>query len=280
MALIDLHTHSTYSDGTFTPAELIDYALAHDIHVLSLTDHDSISGVEQALAYAADHPITIVPGVELSVLWRNQVLHVVGLAVNIKDNGLIGLLKEQQSKRLQRAVAIAEQFQQLGFDDMLTKAQAHAGQDGLITRPHFAKVLVEEGVCKDMKSAFKKFLKRGRPAYVQTDWVSLADGINVLNEAGAIATLAHPLRYKFTQTKLNELLVDFKDAGGQAMEVVAGMTSQQEISTLKSLCKKYDLLASVGSDFHGEKITPHAMKQLTSLPKDCPSVLAQLGIIK
>lgn len=271
--MIDLHTHSTYSDGTFSPPQLLDYAMNLGVNTLALTDHDTIDGVNELKTHAQKKEMRIIPGVELSINWLNKVIHVVGLNIDINDAGLLHLLKDQQEKRHLRALSIGDLLDKhAGIKNSYEKALALAS-GGLVARPHFAKVLIEEKICKDMKVAFNRYLKRGKCAYVRTNWVDLATGVEVLNNSGGVAVLAHPLKYKLTRTKLNELIEAFKAAGGQAMEIISGMSSNDEISHLSTLCQKFDLLASIGSDFHGESMTPHSMKRLRLLPKTCSALM-------
>lgn len=273
--MIDLHTHSTYSDGTFSPMQLVEYAKKKGITTLALTDHDCIGGVREASMVAKQNKLRFVSGVELSVLWKNKALHVLGLNIDINNQALIDLLEIHKCKRLERAKLMAHKLEELGLENSLAKATQMA-PGGLVARPHFARVLVQEGWCKDFAQAFKRYLKQGRPAYVPTDWVNLEKGVATITQAGGVAVLAHPLRYRLTQTKLRELIADFKLFGGMGMEVIAGMSSKQEIFELSALCQKFDLLASVGSDFHGEHITPDVMNRLTALPDTCRSILEVL----
>lgn len=270
--MIDLHAHSTASDGSLSPEALIEYAIGREISVLALTDHDCIDGIAPAMAFAKSKPITLIPGVELSVMWGNTPLHIIGLGIDTTNSALIRLLKAQFEARTIRAKAIAEKLHEQGVLDAYEKANAIA-QNGLITRPHFAQILINEGKCKDMKQAFKKYLKRGRLAYVRMEWVSMEEGIRSLNDAGGKVILAHPLRYGLTNTKLRCLLGDFKAQGGMALEVISGLSTDSEIAHLSALCREFDLRASQGSDFHGPTMTPHVMGRLKSLPPTCRFVL-------
>lgn len=271
--MIDLHTHSTFSDGTFSPSELIDYAILHNIKTLALTDHDTVDGVDILIEDAKNKNIEVLTGVELSINWHNKVIHVLGLNIDINDSSLKELLASQQALRTNRAYLIAELLEKAtGLTHVYEKALSFA-TGGLVARPHFAKVLIQEGICKDMKKAFSSYLKRGKSAYVNTSWVSLEKGIECLISSGGCAVLAHPTKYKLTRTKLSELINDFKHAGGIGMEVISGISSNDEISHLSALCQKFDLLASVGSDFHGELSTPYSMKRLRALPMTCQALM-------
>ncbi len=269
----DLHTHSTYSDGTFEPSQLIDYALAHGVTQLALTDHDTIDGVMECQEYGASKGLTVIPGFELSVNWNHKVIHIVALDIDVTSGSLNTLLKKQQDMRQIRAIAIGQQLEEtMGLKNGYEKALRLA-TGNLVARPHFARILIDESYCKDMKTAFSRYLKRGKCGYVRTNWVDLSEGLRIIAEAGGVAVLAHPKKYKLTSTKLNELLTDFKTMGGSALEVISGLTPRDDISHLSALCQKYDLLASIGSDFHGEILTPHSMKRLGSLPKVCKALM-------
>ncbi len=271
--MIDLHTHSLYSDGTMSPLELVDYAADHGVNTLALTDHDTVAGVSECMSIALSKGMNFISGIELSVNWSNKVIHVVGLGIDIKNRNLLNLIDKQQLMRDERARNIAIQLEEsMGLKNGYNKA-CEIATGGLIARPHFAKILIQEGYCKDMKTAFTKYLKRGRSGYVRTQWVDLRECIATIVNSGGVAVLAHPKRYKFTRTKLLELLIDFKEVGGKAIEVIAGMASNDEVSYLSSLCNKFDLLASVGSDFHGKDLTPYSMKRLRALPEQCKSIM-------
>lgn len=273
--MIDLHTHSDRSDGSLSPTALVNYAVSKGITVLALTDHDTILGLDEAKAEATIKGIRLVSGVELSVLWGNTPLHIIGLGIAQNHPELIALLDKQCQARQDRAIAIAERLAGLGIKEAWNKTKQLA-RNAVITRPHFAQMLVNEGHCKDIKSAFKRYLRRGRPAYVRVDWVSMADGIKTIKKAGGIPIIAHPMRYGLTNTKLQCLLGDFKAQGGLAVEVISGLTSDQEIAKITALCKSYDLMASTGSDFHGPDMTPSVMGRLKPFPKQCRCVLEAL----
>lgn len=273
--MIDLHAHSLFSDGSLSPEALIDYALARDIKVLALTDHDSVGGVEEAKHYAEQKDLRLIPGVELSVIWGNTPLHIIGLGIDSSNQHLQALLSSQFEARRIRAVEIGQKLEAVGLSDAYEKARL-LSTDGLITRPHFAQALINEGLCKDMKSAFKRYLKRGKSAYVRVNWTTMEEGLRVMREAGGVTVIAHPLRYGLTNTKLRCLLEDFKSLGGLAIEVVSGISQDRDIAALTALCLEYDLMGSVGSDFHGPGMTPHVMGRLKPLPKVCRFVLDAL----
>lgn len=271
--MYDFHTHSTHSDGTLTPTQLVDYAIEQGINRLALTDHDSINGVAECMAYGLSKGLQVIPGLELSINWHHKVIHVVALNVDLSSNRLISLLESQQNMRTERAKLIGKQlFETIGLVDGYDKAR-HLASEGLVARPHFAQVLINEGFCKDMKTAFSQYLKRGKCGYVRTNWVDLEVGIKVLVDAGGIPILAHPKKYQFTRTKLHELLNDFKRCGGKAMEVISGLQSRDEIQYLVALCNQFDLLGSCGSDFHGVDLTPKVMLRLSNQIEGCKALM-------
>lgn len=267
----DLHSHSTHSDGRLTPEELVIHAKHCGIDVLALTDHDTVSGIAEAKRYAERHGLSVVSGVELSVRWVNQDIHIVGLNIDEHSQHLIDVLKEQARLRQDRAVKIGDKLAEQGISDMYQAAQALAGSHG-VTRPHFARVLVERGICKDIPAAFKRYLKRGRLAYVPTQWVSLADAVSAIGKAGGQSVVAHPMRYKLTKSKLGRLLTEFKLLGGDALEVISAGCNTQEIHHLASLCRQYGLMASTGSDFHGPGLSYLPMGHDFKLPDSCTPV--------
>ncbi|HWP94724.1 MAG TPA: PHP domain-containing protein [Gammaproteobacteria bacterium] len=245
--MIDLHTHSTASDGTLAPADLVREAAAQGLTQLALTDHDTLAGLSAARAAAAGTGLRLVPGVELSVRWEGLSLHIVGLNVASDDAGLAAGLVRQQAARLERARAIAERLRRLGCGAAAERALADTAMP---TRAHFARALVATGDAADTNTAFRRWLRRGRPAYVPGAWVSLAEGIAWIRAAGGIAVLAHPLRYALGSAAMKRLLGAFRDAGGEAIEVVSGNATPHDIGIVLEQARRFGLLASAGSDFH------------------------------
>lgn len=248
--MIDLHCHSTHSDGLFSVSALLEQALKRSISMLALTDHDTVSGVSLLQSLAKEKPLSIIPGIEISVRWRKHDIHILGLNINIKHPHIEQVILEQKLRRWQRAEAIAGSLEELGVSEPLRAAIELAGHEHL-TRPHFAQVLVNAGFVKDRNQAFKQYLKRGKPAYYPCQWVSLDDAVESINTSGGIAVIAHPKKYGLTNTKLRQLIDEFTDAGGQGIEVVSGNQSRDEIKEITAFCLEYDMLASTGSDFHG-----------------------------
>lgn len=248
--LIDFHTHTTASDGALSPSQLLLRAVDRGVEALALTDHDTLCGW-RATQSLQSNGITLVCGVELSCQWGGATIHVVGLNVNANADPLIDMIDHLQRLRGDRAVKIAAKLEQLGAAGALVGAQALAG-DGAICRPHFAHWLVAEGYMPSVSRAFDKWLGNGKPGDIKTLWPKLAETIAVIVAAGGVPVLAHPLKYRFTRTKLRALCDAFSDAGGLAIEVVNGRQSDSEIAELKRLAKDKNLMVSVGSDFHRE----------------------------
>lgn len=268
--MIDLHCHSRCSDGDLLPAELIDFAHNQGVTMIALTDHDTIAGLGQARAQAKKYNMTFINGVELSVQWRKHCLHILGLNIQQTDS-LKGLLDRQREQRELRAKRICDNLLKAGISDLYNESK-NIANGAIITRPHIAKALVAKGIVKDIAMAFKRFLTRGKAGYVSTEWCLLSNALKEIKKASGVAVLAHPLRYKLTMTKLKELIEVFKDAGGDALEVISGLSTQSEIEKLAVLCKKYDLLASKGSDFHSQAYQRSVMGKLPLLPDNCVGV--------
>lgn len=245
----DLHSHSTASDGALTPTQLVERAATQDVNVLALTDHDGTEGIEEALFAARNHDLTLIPGVEVSVSWRGQTIHIVGLNVDVDDDSLQQGLKTLRDYRVVRARRIAEKLDKAGIPGALEGAAAYASET-MLGRMHFAQFLVEKGYAKDTKDVFKRFLVRNKPGYVPADWTGLQDAVGWITDAGGQAVIAHPGRYRLTRTKLRRLIEDFKSFGGVGLEVASGSQHPDEVTQMARLAEEFDLLASCGSDFH------------------------------
>lgn len=246
---IDLHCHSTASDGALAPEDLVRRASDKGVTHLALTDHDTISGLDDAAEAAQAAGISLVAGTELSCLWRSHTIHIVGLDFDTSDHNLNAALARQNDNRWRRARTIAEKLAKLKIDDMVEKATLKAGGD-VPGRPHFARVLVEEGAVKDSAQAFKRYLGTGKAGDVKGFWPSLEEVVQWITGAAGIAVLAHPRKYKLTATKLRALTSDFRQAGGRAIEVSTSGQSSGDLGFLAELCRRENLLASQGSDFH------------------------------
>lgn len=249
-AHIDLHCHSTASDGVLSPTQLVEHAVAHGIELLALTDHDTVAGLPPAREAATQAGIGFINGAEISVSWEGKTLHVVGLDIDPNNPTLSALLEEVQARRLARASTIGQRLDALGARDSLSAAQALCGS-GQITRTHFARVLVEQGLVDDLKQAFKKYLGGGKTGAVRIEWAGLAETIDAIHASGGLAVLAHPLRYKLSGAWRQRMLDAFQQHGGDAVEVSAGASQNaQDLALINREVSSRELLGSIGSDFH------------------------------
>ncbi|WP_395355676.1 PHP domain-containing protein [Vibrio sp. D3] len=248
---IDLHSHTTASDGRLEPKDLVERALSFDIEVLAITDHDTVDGLALAKQHVQDNnlPIKIINGIEISTVWQNKDIHIVGLNIDPENEQLSVLIEQQKQHRITRSELIAERLQKATREGVLEEVRQIAG-DAPITRAHFAKWLVDNGYAKTMQMVFKKYLTRNNPGYVPPNWCSMKDAVDAIHAAGGLAVLAHPGRYKLTAKWIKRLLAAFVEANGDAMEVAQPQQAQQERRNLADYAIQYKLLASQGSDFH------------------------------
>lgn len=246
--IFDLHTHTNASDGALHPAELIRFAGEQNVDCLAITDHDTLAAYEQLDPAHTGRPKLIV-GVELSTVWGSHSIHVIGLNVDRGNPTLSDGIVKQQDLRLSRATTIAHRLTKTGIDNPLTAVLDIAG-DSMIGRPHFAQHLVDVGLVKNIRAAFRKYLGSGKIGDVKQCWESLPDVVAWITAAGGTPVLAHPAKYGMTWAKLRALIEDFKDAGGQAMEVVCGSQELPVTTRLADLSLEFELAASCGSDFH------------------------------
>lgn len=261
----DLHTHSTASDGCYTPTELVSRARAAGIDVLALTDHDSTAGLAEAGAEALQSAIHFIPGVEISVTWHGKTLHLVGLAIDVGNEPLQAGLRWLETIRAERAREMGRRLERAGISGIAADAEALAGA-GMITRTHFAHCLARRGLAMDVRDVFNRYLTTGKPGYVATRWAEMEDAIAWISGAGGVAVLAHPQRYRLTGSWLRRLLGEFKEMGGAALEVLSGTASPGDIQSSAALAQRYGLLASCGSDFHGPDEGWPKLGRLPELP--------------
>lgn len=247
---IDLHCHSTASDGTLPPEQLVARAAAAGVDLLALTDHDDLSGLPAARRAAQRAGVAFLDGVEISVTWRERTIHVVGLGIDPQDAALGAGLAALRYGRSRRAERMAAGLAAAGIDGALEGAARYAGNRGLVSRTHFARLLVERGVCRDVRSVFKRYLVEGRPGYVPHRWADLEHAVAWIRGAGGVAVLAHPGRYRYASGALRRLLAEFKAAGGAALEVVSPSHGPAQAARFGALAREFGLLASAGSDFH------------------------------
>ena len=269
---IDLHSHSTASDGRLTPAELVRRAVAQRVDVLALTDHDTVAGLPEAAGtIAAENlPLRLIDGIELSTSWDALEIHVVGLHSEARSPELLAAISRQESARQARGVELGHRLAKQRIDNAYEGALALANGASL-TRAHFARYLVEAGHCNTQQKAFDQYIGRGGKAYVPHQWMSIAEAIQVIHASGGLAVLAHPGRYKLSTKWLKRLLLLFKESGGDAMEVSLPQQSPQDRANLGLWCREHQLLASVGSDFHAPTSWQELGRNLW-LPKDVTPV--------
>jgi predicted metal-dependent phosphoesterase TrpH len=267
MSLIyDLHAHSTASDGTLSPAELMRHAHAAGVNVMALTDHDTTAGIAEARDTATQLGLEFIPGIELSVTWDNRTVHIVGLGIDENSEPIQVGIKKLMDFRQWRAEEIGRRLEKAGYPDMYEKAKAYSN-GRLIGRVHFARALVAAGHADTVGAVFKKFLVGGKPGFVPGAWAELGDVVNWIREAGGRAIIAHPARYDMTRTKLRQLIADFKELGGEGFEVCSGSHSKDDVNTMAQHARDFDLLASAGSDFHGPENPWVNLGQLAPIPQ-------------
>ncbi|MBI0153588.1 PHP domain-containing protein [Gilliamella sp. W8128] len=249
--IVDLHSHTTASDGILTPSELVKRAVDNQINMLAITDHDTIKGLIEAKATIERNnlPVKLIYGVEVSTMWKNNEIHIVGLNIDIENSHLLELLTAQEQSRIDRAISISEKLAKVSIDNAYEQAQQFSKGD-IVSRAHFARFLVANNYVKDIKRAFKKYLGKSGYAYVPAKWCSIADAVNTIHAAGGQAVLAHPTRYDLTLTKLKLLISEFKSYGGDGIEVSQSRQTQDDLQRLAKLANEFELLASQGSDFH------------------------------
>ncbi|MGQ9659528.1 MAG: PHP domain-containing protein [Thermochromatium sp.] len=264
----DLHTHSTASDGTLTPAELVARASAAGVQMLALTDHDNTDGLAEAARTAAALGLIFIPGVEISVTWNTLTVHVVGLRIDPSDTRLQTGLARLMAFRAWRAEEIGRRLAKHGIEDAYAGARALA-RGRLVGRTHFARLLVKQRRATDVKEAFRYFLTRGKPGHVPGDWASLKEALDWIRGAGGEAVIAHPARYDLTRTQMQRLLGEFRELGGVGLEVVTGSHDRDESFTFARHAREQRLRASAGSDYHGPENPWLELGRLPPLPEGC-----------
>ena len=267
----DLHSHSTASDGTLTPAALLERARAADVDVLALTDHDTLAGIAEADVAAQEAGLFLIPGVEISVSWRHMTIHVLGLNINPAHQPLIDGLATLQDHRIWRAEEIARKLEKSGISGALAGAQRHC-KGRILSRTHFAHFLLEVGRAASIRDVFKHYLVRGKPGYVGGQWASMEDALGWITGAGGLPVIAHPARYGLTRTKLNTLIGEFREAGGAGLEVVSGSHSRDETLHMAAVARTNKLFASCGSDYHGPEKPWVELGRLRQLPDGCTPI--------
>ena len=267
----DLHNHSYFSDGFLSPREIVRLAKDANCDLFSLTDHDSTNGIVEAKSEADKLGINLINGVEISAFWRNSAIHIVGLGIDIDNDELQTGLEFNRILRKERAKKIALGLWRSGIKDALEKAQMLSGGH-MLTRTHFAQMLINEGYCKDMKSVFRRYMTGRKPGGVRVEWKDFDEVIKWIHSAGGKAVIAHPFRYRMTNTKMKKMLIDFKEANGDGIEVVNANSSEEEISLGNQWSENFNLLTSIGSDFHGWPNQRVQIGNLADLPKSSRSI--------
>ena len=263
----DLHCHSVISDGTLTPEQLAERAKANGVHLWALTDHDELGGQKRAREAASALKIDYLAGVEISVTWMGETIHIVGLGIDAEHAGIIEGLRRTRDGRGNRAKLMAEQLLKAGIPGAYEGALHFAGNHDLISRTHFARFLVEQGVCRNTEHVFKNYLIEGKPGYVPHQWATLDDAVSWIKSAGGVAVIAHPGRYsRLNAMQMDELYKHFKDIGGLAIEVITGSHSPDQYKTFAKIAQQYGFLASRGSDFHDPSESHIDLGNLPHLP--------------
>ncbi len=268
----DLHAHSIYSDGTLTPRALVERAHRQGVQLFALTDHDEVSGIGEAQATAAALGLRFVPGVEISVTFAGHTVHIVGLNIDPANEALLAGLAHTRSGRMRRAQAMADGLAAAGIADALDGALKYAGNLDLISRTHFARYLVERGVCSDTREVFGRYLVEGKPGYVPHRWAGLAEAVGWIRDAGGVPILAHPARYRLSSTELWALFEQFREAGGVAVEVSTSSHSADDRRRFAQMAREFGLEASRGSDFHGPGESNAELGSAALLPRDLTPV--------
>ena len=262
----DLHCHSVVSDGTLTPEDLAARAKANGVELWSLTDHDEIGGQHRAAAAARSQGTAYLTGTEISVTFAGNTVHIVGLGFDPDNAALAQGLAATRAGRGERAQEMAAQLAQVGIHGAYEGALKFVGNPELISRTHFARFLVETQVCRDTNEVFRKYLTEGKPGYVPHRWATLGDAVRWINEAGGLAVIAHPARYKFTANEEYALFSEFKAHGGAGVEVVTGSHTAAEYVTYAAMAEEFGLAASRGSDFHSPDESHTDLGTLPYLP--------------
>jgi predicted metal-dependent phosphoesterase TrpH len=246
----DLHCHSCVSDGTLQPEALATRAKANGVDLWALTDHDVVDGQRRARDAARAVGVPYLAGVEISVTFAHLTVHIIGLGIDPDDQALVQGLAATRDGRIARAHEMAEGLAKVGIQDAFEGALNYAGNPELIARTHFARYLVETGVCASTQEVFRKYLVEGKPGFVEHRWASLGNAVQWITQAGGIAVIAHPGRYKFTVNEEYALFTEFKTHGGRGVEVVTGSHTTADFTKYAEMAVEFDLLASRGSDFH------------------------------
>ncbi|MBH2018687.1 3',5'-nucleoside bisphosphate phosphatase [Polaromonas sp.] len=264
----DLHCHSVVSDGTLTPEALAERAKANGVELWALTDHDEIGGQHRAAAAAKAQGMAYLTGTEISVTFAGETVHIVGLGFDANDAALKQGLRNTRGGREQRAMEMSDSLAKVGIHGAFEGALKFVGNPELISRTHFARFLVESGVCHETPEVFRKYLTEGKPGYVPHRWATLKDAVTWITQAQGIAVIAHPGRYNFSANEEYALFTEFKEHGGRGVEVITGSHTKQEYLKYAEMAKEFGLAASRGSDFHSPDESHTDLGTLPFLPGD------------
>lgn len=272
----DLHCHSNVSDGVLSPTELVRRAHGQGVTALALTDHDTTAGLDEAKAAATKAGVKLIAGIELSASWKDKTFHIVGLGINPEYPPLFDATRQLQLIRFERAEQIAAKLEKKRIPGALEAVTKAAG-DSMITRTHFADFLVSHFHVSSQQDAFDRYLAKGKPAYVATAWAEMELAVSWITQSGGVAVMAHPLRYRLTASWMKRLLTAFKQAGGQGIEVVTGRCNADEIKMAAKYANDFELVGSVGSDFHSPANQWVELGRLAPLPANVKPVWELFG---
>ncbi|MDD3267072.1 MAG: PHP domain-containing protein [Burkholderiales bacterium] len=277
---VDLHSHTTNSDGSLSVTELLTKAKENGGKYLALTDHDTVNGIKEAREVAKTLDLQLIAGVEISVTWnRGDLVHIVGLNVDENNQTLVEELNKLRASRIERGRKIAANLAKVGIHGAFEGAMSYCKNPEALSRTHFNQWLVDNDYAK-ASNAFSKYLAPGKPGYAAQTWTSLENAVTWIKNSGGIAVIAHPARYNFTRTKLIRLIEEFKGFGGRGLEVVSSSHSQLDEIEMAKLCQQFGLLASVGSDFHKSETYRKIYVGTNKMPpQDTPTIFSELGIL-
>jgi len=272
MLKVDLHCHSNVSDGVLLPAAVAAYARKGGVDAWALTDHDEVGGIKAARAAATGLGMRFVAGVEISVTWANETVHIVGLQIDEDNPQLVQGLAATRAGRDARGREIAAQLARAGIPGAYEGALKYVANPDLLSRTHFARYLCEIGACNTTSDVFRKYLSEGKPGYVPHRWATLAEAVGWIRSAGGIPVIAHPGRYRFDRTAEGALFDEFRQLGGNTIEVVTGSHTPDQYETYAEVARRYGFLASRGTDFHAPGEARIEFDQLAPLPADLKPV--------
>lgn len=271
----DFHVHTNVSDGTLTPSQLLEMAEEASIEYLSITDHDSVESYEKIEQQGIEYRLNLIPGCEFTCIHEKQVLHIVGLNLDLKDKSLNSHLAAMKELRIGRAKKIAERLVKAGLPDLFEKAMQKSGE-GQVGRPHFAQVMVDSGLVSDHEQAFKKYIGRGKAGDVKVVWPSMKKILDLIKGAGGISVFAHPTKYNLTLSKIRYFVAEFKECGGDALEISYSSIKLDQQRSLGFIADKNDLMVSAGSDFHSPEYHWTKLGTFPAVPKEIPHVLDKI----